>query len=72
MYYFKPTPSEPEPGPKKDGPGIPTAAGPITSPSKRIPKKARGSRGTGPVDGAKKITSLAALARRAVELTAMG
>ena len=68
----EPTTSGAEPSTKKDGLGVPPAVGPITSASKRIPKKARVSRGAAHVDVASKIGNLAAMARRAAKTTAMG
>ena len=44
----------------------------VTSPTKRTSKKARVSRGAGPVDVTNKIANLAALAKRAARSTATG
>ena len=68
----EPTTSGPYPSAKKDGPGVPPAVGPITSPPKRIPKKARVSRGAAHVDAATKMGNLAAMAPRAAKSTTMG
>ena len=68
----EPTTSGPEPSAKKDGPGGPPAVGPVTSPSKGIPKKARVSRGATHVEVASRIGNLVAMARRAAKPTTMG
>ena len=64
----EPTTSRPGPSNAKDAPGGQTTVGTITSPSKRIPKKARVSRGATHVE----VTAKIAMARRAAKSTTKG
>ena len=64
--------TRPEPEPAASGYRLPTPAEPLTSPTKRTSKKARVSRGAGPVDVTNKIANLAAMAKRAARSTATG
>ena len=68
----EPTTSGPGLSTEKDGPGRPPAVGAITSPSKRIPKRARVSLGATHVEVTAKIGHLAAMARRAAKSTTVG
>ena len=64
--------SRPGPSNAKDAPAGPTIVGAIASRSKRIPKKARVSRGATHVEVTAKIGHLAAMARRAAKSTTEG
>ena len=68
----EPATSRPGPSNTKDAPAGPTTMGAITSPSRRIPKKARVSRGATHVEVTAKIGHLATMARRAAKSTTEG
>ena len=62
----------PEPGPTASGSRRPPSSELVTSPTKRTSKKARVSRGAGPIHVTNKIANPAARAKRAARSTAAG